>query len=138
MDAAQAALDAASAMPAKDECDGCHAAREAAIQAALSRIPDRAPGTQAVLAAGVVIYVAGLLVTSPRSIGAPAYPGLLIIMAGLVVAGPWLTAASARLLRVARNLADFRHDRPGDTLRGWLRVITRNALLTHHRRSRGR
>jgi hypothetical protein len=51
-----------------------------------------------VLAAGVVIYVAGLLVTSPRSIGAPAYPGLLIIMAGLVVAGPWLTAASARLL----------------------------------------
>jgi len=51
-----------------------------------------------VLAVGVVTYVAGLLVTSPRSIGAPAYPGLLIIMAGLAVAGPWLTAASARLL----------------------------------------
>jgi hypothetical protein len=60
--------------------------------------PPPSPWRLTVLAAGVVIYVAGLLVTSPRSIGAPAYPGLLIIMAGLVVAGPWLTAASARLL----------------------------------------
>ena len=38
MDAAQAALDAAYAMPVKDECDGCHGAKEAAIQAALGRI----------------------------------------------------------------------------------------------------
>jgi len=38
MDAARAALDAAYAMPVKDECDGCHGAKEAAIQAALSRI----------------------------------------------------------------------------------------------------
>jgi hypothetical protein len=38
MDAAQAALAAAWAMPVKDECDGCHSAKEAAIQAALSRI----------------------------------------------------------------------------------------------------
>jgi hypothetical protein len=38
MDAAQAALDAAYAMPVKDECDGCHSAKEAAIQAALGRI----------------------------------------------------------------------------------------------------
>jgi hypothetical protein len=60
--------------------------------------PPPSPWRLTVLAAGVMIYVAGLLVTSPRSIGAPAYPGLLLIMAGLVVAGPWLTAASARLL----------------------------------------
>jgi hypothetical protein len=60
--------------------------------------PPPSPWRLTVLAAGVVVYIAGLLVTSPRSIGAPAYPGLLIIMAGLVVAGPWLTAASARLL----------------------------------------
>jgi len=60
--------------------------------------PPPSPWRLTVLAAGVVTYVAGLLVTSPRSIGAPAYPGLLIIMAGLAVAGPWLTAASARLL----------------------------------------
>ena len=38
MDAAQAALAAAYAMPVNDECDGCHGAREAAIQAALGRI----------------------------------------------------------------------------------------------------
>lgn len=38
MDAAQAALDAAYAMPVKEPCDGCHGAKEAAIQAALSRI----------------------------------------------------------------------------------------------------
>jgi hypothetical protein len=38
MDAAQAALDAAYAMPVKDECDGCHGVKEAAILAALSRI----------------------------------------------------------------------------------------------------
>jgi hypothetical protein len=38
MDAAQAALDAAYAMPVKEPCDGCHSAKEAAIQAAVSRI----------------------------------------------------------------------------------------------------
>jgi hypothetical protein len=38
MDAVQAALDAAYAMPVKDECDGCHGAKEAAIMAVLSRI----------------------------------------------------------------------------------------------------
>jgi hypothetical protein len=38
MDAAQAALDAAYALPVKDPCDGCHGAKEAAIQAALHRI----------------------------------------------------------------------------------------------------
>src|SRR5580693_6372854 len=37
MDAAQAALDAAYAMPVKDECDGCHGIKEAAIAAALHR-----------------------------------------------------------------------------------------------------
>jgi hypothetical protein len=37
-DAAQAALEAAYAMPVKDECDGCHGMKEAAIQDALHRI----------------------------------------------------------------------------------------------------
>jgi RNA polymerase sigma-70 factor (ECF subfamily) len=32
------------------------------------------------------------------------------------------------------GLAEFRRDRPGDTFRGWLRVITRNALALHFRR----
>ena len=28
------------------------------------------------------------------------------------------------------NLGGFRHNRPGDTFRGWLRVITRNAIVS--------
>jgi RNA polymerase sigma-70 factor (ECF subfamily) len=39
---------------------------------------------------------------------------------------------------VAGNLCSFRRDRPGDTFRGWLRVITRNAVLAHFRRDNGR
>jgi RNA polymerase sigma-70 factor (ECF subfamily) len=35
---------------------------------------------------------------------------------------------------VAANLDNFRRDREGDTFRGWLRVITRNAILLHFRR----
>ena len=38
---------------------------------------------------------------------------------------------------VALNFDSFRHDRPGDTFRGWLRVITRNKLLDHFRRREG-
>jgi hypothetical protein len=37
-EAAQAALEAAYAMPVKDKCDGCHGIREAAIADALRRI----------------------------------------------------------------------------------------------------
>jgi RNA polymerase sigma-70 factor (ECF subfamily) len=39
------------------------------------------------------------------------------------------------LLAVAARLAEFRYDRPGDTFRGWLRVITRNAVALHYRKS---
>jgi hypothetical protein len=48
------------------------------------------------LGTGLALFVAGLLATTKQTIGAPAYPGLLIVMIGLVVAGPWLTAAAAR------------------------------------------
>ena len=39
---------------------------------------------------------------------------------------------------VAAGLGGFRHDRPGDTFRGWLRGITRNQVLLHFRRNQGR
>jgi RNA polymerase sigma-70 factor (ECF subfamily) len=39
---------------------------------------------------------------------------------------------------VARDLGGFRHDRPGDTFRGWLRAITHNQVQLHFRRNRGR
>jgi RNA polymerase sigma-70 factor (ECF subfamily) len=38
----------------------------------------------------------------------------------------------------AKNLAGFRHDRPGDTFRGWLRGITRNQILLFRRRNAGK
>lgn len=38
---------------------------------------------------------------------------------------------------VLTAIAGFRHDRPGDTLRGWLRVICRNKLRDHFRRRAG-
>jgi hypothetical protein len=33
------------------------------------------------------------------------------------------------------GLSGFRHDRAGDTFRGWLRTITRNQILLHQRRN---
>jgi RNA polymerase sigma-70 factor (ECF subfamily) len=36
-------------------------------------------------------------------------------------------------LRVAARLAEFRHDRPGDTFRGWLFRIARNCYVDHLR-----
>ena len=49
------------------------------------------------LVLGLVLYVYGLSKTTHKSIGAPAYPGLLVTMVGLVIAGPWLTSGASRL-----------------------------------------
>ncbi len=68
------------------------------------------------LLAGFALLILGLALTSRQAIGGPVVPGLLIILIGLVVAGPWLTAQAARLfgrittgapaLLAARRLAD--------------------------------
>jgi hypothetical protein len=65
---------------------------------------------------GLILFIVGLALTSKKSIGATAIPGLLIVMVGLVVAGPWLTGQAARLVPrllaggspvlAARRLAD--------------------------------
>lgn len=39
--------------------------------------------------------------------------------------------------KVFTAIDGFRHDRPGDTLRGWLRVICRNQIHSYHRRRGG-
>lgn len=39
---------------------------------------------------------------------------------------------------VATHLARFRHDRPGDSFRGWLWTITRNKVRDHFRRRAAR
>ena len=48
------------------------------------------------LIVGVVLFVVGTVTTSHSTIGVASYPGLLITMIGLVIAGPWLTTAMAR------------------------------------------
>jgi hypothetical protein len=68
------------------------------------------------LALGIAAFAYGLSVTSHNTIGGPAYPGLLLTMIGLVIAGPWLTWQSARVfgaitagssaLLAARRLSD--------------------------------
>ena len=50
------------------------------------------------LVIGVGVFIYGLSKTTKHSIGAPAYPGLLLTMIGLVIAGPWLTAQAARFI----------------------------------------
>ena len=85
----------------------------------VSRRAKRKPPTfwrLSVLVVGVGLYVYGLSKTTHASIGAPAYPGLLVTMIGLVIAGPWLTSAASRLfgrltpgssaLLATRRLAD--------------------------------
>jgi ABC-type transporter Mla maintaining outer membrane lipid asymmetry ATPase subunit MlaF len=50
------------------------------------------------LVLGVGLYVYGLSTTTRDTIGTPAYPGLLLTLAGLVTAGPWLTWLASRLV----------------------------------------
>src|SRR6516165_3035912 len=57
-----------------------------------------------ILVLGVGLYVYGLSKTTHNSIGVQAYPGLLITMIGLVIAGPWLTSVTSRLFgRLSRG-----------------------------------
>jgi hypothetical protein len=68
------------------------------------------------LVAGIVLFGLGAAMTNSQRIGGPIFPGLIIVMIGLVVGGPWLTAEGARLfgrfsggassLLAARRLGD--------------------------------
>jgi hypothetical protein len=75
---------------------------------------------------GVGVFVFGLIETTRNGIGAPAYPGLLLTMAGLVVAGPWLTAQAARLFGRASggSSALLASRRLADNPKGAFRAVT--------------
>ena len=65
---------------------------------------------------GIALFVYGVVSTTTQNIGVGVYPGLLLTLFGLVIAGPWLTSVTARLLArrtgapaqllAARRLAD--------------------------------
>lgn len=78
------------------------------------------------LLAGIILFAVGLALTSHKAIGKPTYPGLLIILVGLVVAGPWLTAQAARLLRAVGSGASalLAARRLGDNPRGAFRSVS--------------
>jgi hypothetical protein len=59
--------------------------------------PPPSPWRLAPLAAGIALFIAGALTTSSKGIGVATYPGLLVTLIGLVIGGPWLTLALARL-----------------------------------------
>jgi hypothetical protein len=68
------------------------------------------------LVAGVILFAVGIALTNSRKISPLALLGLIVIMVGLIMAGPWLTARAARVLGrplagassllAARRLAD--------------------------------
>jgi hypothetical protein len=64
------------------------------------RITPRPPSVWRIipLLLGVALFLFGISTTNSKQIGGPAFPGLLVILIGLVVSGPWLTAQTARLL----------------------------------------
>jgi hypothetical protein len=60
----------------------------------------RAPTAWALapLLIGVALFIAGLAMTNKQRIAPATFLGLIVILIGLVIAGPWLTAQAARLL----------------------------------------
>ena len=50
------------------------------------------------LLAGLVLFLFGIGADQRAAHRPAAFPGLMVILIGLVVAGPWLTAQAARLL----------------------------------------
>jgi hypothetical protein len=65
------------------------------------RVTPPAPGVWALapLVLGVALFIVGLEMTNTQQIAPAALLGLLVILVGLLVAGPWLTAQAAQGLR---------------------------------------
>jgi len=78
------------------------------------------------LVLGLGLYLYGLLTTTYKNIGITTYPGILITMIGLVIAGPWLTAQVAALFgRTARGSSGLLASRRlSDNPRGAFRSVT--------------
>ncbi|HEX9039721.1 MAG TPA: FtsX-like permease family protein [Trebonia sp.] len=75
---------------------------------------------------GLGLYLYGLSTTTYKNIGITTYPGILVTMIGLVIAGPWLTARAAALFgRTARGSSGLLASRRlADNPRGAFRSVT--------------
>jgi FtsX-like permease family len=78
------------------------------------------------LVTGLGLYCYGLSTTTYKNIGVATYPGILVTMIGLVIAGPWLTAQAAKLFgRTARGSSGLLASRRlADNPRGAFRSVT--------------
>ena len=78
------------------------------------------------LVIGLGVYAYGLSRTTTKSIGAPAYPGLILTMIGLVIAGPLLTGWAARLFgrTASGSSALLATRRIADNPKGAFRAVT--------------
>jgi hypothetical protein len=78
------------------------------------------------LVVGLGLYLYGLSATTYKNIGFTTYPGILITMIGLVIAGPWITAQAAALFgRTARGSSGLLASRRlADNPRGAFRSVT--------------
>jgi FtsX-like permease family len=78
--------------------------------------PAPTPWSLSPLVLGIVLVLLGITSTNHQAIGKPLFPGLIIVLIGLVMAGPWLTywaaqvlgrlSSNASSLLAARRLAD--------------------------------
>jgi hypothetical protein len=80
----------------------------------------------AALVIGVGVFVYGLAVTTRDGIGGPTYPGLILTMIGLVIAGPLITAWAAGIVgRVASGSSVLLATRRlADNPKGSFRAVT--------------
>lgn len=70
--------------------------------------PAPTPWSVSPLVLGVVLVLLGIASTSHQAIGKPLFPGLIVVLIGLVMAGPWLTYWAAQLLgRLSSNASSL-------------------------------
>jgi RNA polymerase sigma-70 factor, ECF subfamily len=104
------------------------------------------PGGECVQGASTTASISGSLLERVRAQDGEAWRRLVDLFSPLVFS--WCCRAglssedSSDVLQevfvaVSQNVGQFRRERPGDTFRGWLRVIARNKIRLHFRRQNG-
>ena len=115
-------------------------------QAAIDREEKAAPCDKPSPGVGATESTSRSLIRRVRANDAQAWQRLVTLYAPLVYSWCRRSGLGAEdaadvlqesLRAVSRGISEFRHERPGDTFRGWLRVIVRNKICDHFRRANG-